>query len=402
MTTKKTRALIVGGGFGGVKVALELSESDHFDITLLSDQSNFRYNPTLYRTATGGRLDQSNIPLGEIFEDKKITIAQGKADRLDRNKKTITTEDGKKYHYDILVLSLGSVPNYFGIKGIEDYAFSISTPEKAMRFKNHLHHQLTEDRKPDLNYVIVGGGPTGIELAGALTGYLKEIMAAHGIKHRAVHVDLVEAAPKLVPRMPKAMSKAITRRLRKLGVKLYLGQVVQGETADTLMVGDKPIQSHTVVWTAGVTNNPFYRNNNLKLNERGKALVDDYLEAEPDVYVIGDNADTKFSGMAQTAIYDAIFLSKNLIRQAEGKLMERYVPKEPIYVFPVGPHWSAVLWGKQQIYGWFGWILRNLADLRGFSDYQPWIKAGQQWMTEFSGEESCTDCAKRGLDNIRI
>lgn len=398
----KIKTLIVGGGFGGIKAALELADNEHFDVTLLSDQPDFHYFPTLYHTATGGRKAESSIPLNSLFEGKNVKLIQGKAEHIDRHKHQIKTTDGKKYEYDTLVLALGSVPNYFGIKGIEEFSYSISTPEKAKQFKNHLHEQLVSQHAPDLNYVIVGGGPTGIELSGSLTGYLKEIMKAHGIKHRAIHVDLIEAAPKLLPRMPKAMSRAVARRLRRLGVKLYLGKVVQGETADTLMVDDKPIQSHTVVWTAGTTNNPFFKNNGFALNERGKVKVDEYMQAEPDIFIVGDNADTKYSGMAQTALYDGDYVANNLKRNAEGKLMHRYEPKEPIYVIPAGEHWAAVLWGKVQIYGFPGWVLRSLADLRGFSDYQPWWKAGAQWMTSFEGEEECPECAKHGLSNIRI
>jgi len=398
----KTRALIVGGGFGGIKVALELADSKYFDVTLLSDQPNFHYYPTLYHTATGGRISESNIPLVRLFQDKSITIGYGRAKTIDRKKKRVTTEDGKHYEYDVVVFALGSVPNYFGIKGVEEYTYSIATPEKAKAFKDHLHQQLTSDHKPDLNYVVVGGGPTGIELSSSLIGYLKEIMKAHGIKRRAVHVDLIEAAPMLVPRMPKAMSKAITRRLRRLGVKLYLGQTVQGATADALVVNDKPIQSHTVVWTAGTANNPFFKANGFKLNERGKVIVDEYLEAEENIFVIGDNADTKFSGMAQTALYDAICLSNNLRRAAGEKLLKPYEPKAPIYVIPVGPHWAAVLWGKKQIYGLAGWVLRSLADLRAFTDYEPWWRAGDQWTNSFFEEEECELCAKHGIRSIQL
>jgi NADH:quinone reductase (non-electrogenic) len=394
MVNQKTRVLIVGGGFGGIKTALELSKGNRHDVTLLSDKPVFQFFPTLYHTATGGASAESSLPLSSILADKNIRFEQGVAKKLDRKKKTITTEDGKTYHFDALVIGLGSVPNYFGIQGIADYAYSIKTPEEAKRFKNHLHEQLTDLQQPDPNYVIVGGGPTGIELAGSLKGYIKAVAKAHGIRHKAVHVDLVEAAPKLVPRMPNAMSRAIARRLRRLGVRLYLGKTVGGETADSLMVDGKPIQSHTVVWTAGVTNHPFFHENTFSLNERGKVKVDEYLQAEPDIYVIGDNADTKFSGMAQTALYDGAFVGRNLSRQAKGLLMDRYKPKEPIYVIPVGPGWAAVLWGKQQFYGWIGWILRSLADLRGFKDYEPWWKAGEQWMTEFETEEDCPTCAK--------
>lgn len=397
MTQAKTHVLIVGGGFGGVKTALELSGNEHYTVTLLSNTPYFRFFPSLYHTATGGAIAESSIPLTTIFEGKGIDVALGTAEKLDREKKTITTTEGKHYSYDTLILALGSVPNYFGIQGIAEFSYSIKTPEEAKRFKAHLHQQLTDAREPDLNYVIVGGGPTGIELAGSLPEYLKTVMKLHGIRHRAIHVDLVEAAPKLVPRMPKSMSRAIARRLRSVGVTLYLGKAVQGETADNLMVDGKPLQSHTVVWSAGIANHPFFAVNGFKLNERHKVVVDSYLQAEPDIYVLGDNADTQYGGMAQTALYDGTFVGQNLRRYAKGHLMKQYQPKVPIYVIPVGPHWSSVLWGKWQTNGFLGWVLRSLADLRAFHDYEPWQKAGKQWLTEFEAEEDCPICAKQRI-----
>lgn len=394
---KKVHALILGGGFAGVKAALELSENQHFVVTLISDRAYFHYYPTLYHTATGGAAAESRIPLATILANKPVKLVKAEAKQLDRKHKKIHASNGNTYSYDVLLLGLGSVPNYFGIKGIQDFAYSINTPEGAKRFKNHLHEQLTAEHQPDLNYVVVGAGPTGIELSGALPGYLKEVMRAHGIRHRAIHVDLVEAAPKLLPRMPKMMSRAVARRLRRLGVKIYLAQSVEGETADALMINGKPVQSHTVVWTAGATINPFFADNAFILSPRRKVVVDDYLQAEADIYVLGDNAETTFSGMAQTALYDAKFVSKNLIRKTEGRLMERYKPKEPIYVIPAGPGWAAVLWGKTQLYGWVGWLLRSLADLRAYADYEPWWKAGEQWMTEFETEEDCPVCAEHRL-----
>lgn len=392
MNAPTTRALIVGGGFAGVKTALLLSENKNFEVSLLSAEPNFRYYPTLYHTATGGTSAQSSIPLTSLFQDKAVTLINGTAEKLDRKKKTIATADGTVYQFDVLVLALGSVPNYFGIKGIKEFSFSISSPEQARRFKNHLHRQLEDSRRPDLNYVVVGGGPTGIELAGALPHYLKGIMKAHGIKRRAIHVDLVEAAPRLLPRMPGVMGRAIARRLRKLGVRLYLDQRVEGATADALTINDKPIQSHTIIWTAGTANHPFFAANDFKLNERGKVIVDDYQQAEQDIFVLGDNAATLYSGMAQTALHDAIWAAENLARAAEGKLIKPYEPKRPIYVIPAGEGWAAVLWGKVQIYGLAGWALRLAADLVAFKDYQPWWRAGRQWMTEFETEEDCPTC----------
>lgn len=391
---EKQKVLIIGGGFAGIKTALELANNDSFAVSLLSDQDSFRYYPTLYHMATGGRLSASRIPLTEIFAGKNVKIIKDRAETIDREKRQVLSTTGKKYSYDVLIIALGVVTNYFGIKGLEQYAYGIKSVEEATRLRDHLHQLIIDEGKPDLNYVIIGGGPTGVELAGALPGYLKEIMKRHGIKKNSLHIDLVEAAPQLMGRMPKAYSRAVAKHLRKLGVRLYLGQTVEAETADELDVSGHSIESHTVVWTAGVTNHPFLKANNFALNPRGKATVNEYLQAEENIYIVGDNADTPFSGMAQTALYDAVFVASNLKRLAHGKAAKTYRAKTPIYVTPVGPHWAAVLWGKTQIYGRLGWLLRAAADFVGFHDYEPWWKSSKHWLAEnMEGPEDCPICA---------
>lgn len=393
---KKQHVVIVGGGFGGIKAALELADDERFAITLISDQDSFRYYPTLYHTATGGMRRQSRIPLVELFEDKKVQTVLGSAQTIDRATKSLKLSDGRTYQYDTLILSLGVTTNYFGIPGMQDFSFTIKNFEGIDKFKDHVHQQLTDEHKPDPHYVIVGAGPTGIELAGALPQYIREVMASHGIRHRAVHVDLIEAGPRLLPRMSKDASRMITRRLKRLGVRIYTGQAVQGLSADSLTVGGKPIRSHTVVWTAGTTNHPFFKENNFQLTNRGRVVTDMLLQAEDSIYVVGDNANTPYSGMAQTALYDGQYVARNLIRLANGKDPKNYACKKPITVIPVGNKWAAVTWGHTQIYGVLGWALRQAGDYVGFKDYQPWWKAGRQWLTEFGHEESCAVCLGAG------
>jgi NADH dehydrogenase len=393
----KEKVLVVGGGFGGVKAALELAEDQHFDVTLLSDSDELRYYPTLYHTATGGRRANSSIPLRRIFDGKDVELVKATAQTVDRKAKVLTASDGKTYTYDVLIIGLGVVTNYFGIAGLQEFAYSIKSQSEAARFKAHLHKQLVDEKHPDLNYVIVGAGPTGIELAGALPDYLKRIMKNHGLPIRKIHIDLIEAAPRLLPRLPKDTSRMVKRQLSRLGIRLYLGSVVQGLTADELMVSGKPIRSHTVIWTAGVTNHPFFAENNFVLMGRGKVAVDTYLQTDENVFVIGDNANTPFSGLAQTALSDGKFVAKNLRRRAAGKSLKSYVAKQPIAVIPAGPRWAAVVWGGLRIYGWLGYALREAADLIGFHDLEPWVQASKQFMTEFSVEDGCEICAARNI-----
>jgi NADH dehydrogenase len=392
MAENKHRVLVVGGGFGGIKTALELAKHEDVAVTLLSERDHFRYYPTLYHTATGGLKAQSSIPLSNILHEN-ITFAEGTASTLDREQRIVSTSDGQHLAYDTLVLALGVITNYFGISGLEEYSYGIKSLEEANAFKAHLHDRLADEHKPDLNYVIVGGGPTGIELASALPEYLKRIMKNHGIKHKAVHIELVEAAPRLLPRSNPAVSKAVRRQLRKLGVKLYLNQKVEGETADGLTINGKPLPSHTVVWTAGMANNPFFKANTFTLAERGKVAVNEHLQAEPHIYVIGDNASTPFSGLAQTALHDAQFVAETITREARGKAVKPYQPKKPVSVIPAGPHWAAVEWGKWHFSGRRGWLLREAADWVAFHDMEPWWKASEQWLKEFGYQEDCPACA---------
>ncbi|HSW65806.1 MAG TPA: NAD(P)/FAD-dependent oxidoreductase [Bacillota bacterium] len=394
--TNTTKVVIVGGGFAGIKTALELSKCANCDVTLVSDHSHFRYYPGLYHAATGGKRSGSRIRIENILQGSDIKFVRATVTKLDREKNHIETIDGKKISFDSLVLALGNVTNYFGIPGMAEYSYGIKSTEEAERFKQHLHQVLAENGAPDLNYVIVGGGPTGIELAGALPGYMREIMKKHGLPERKLHIKLVEAAPRLLPRSPKDISQAVGKRLRALGIDVMLGTAVAGATPDSLTAGDKPLKSHTIVWTAGVANNPFFKANNFALNDRGKVQVDEYLQAEPGIFVIGDNAGTEYSGLAQTALYDGIFVANNIERASYGEDPEVYVPKEPIYVIPVGKNWASVQWGKRHFSGYIGWILRSLADLVAFHDLQSWPKAGEQWIRSMEDENlDCPNCAPK-------
>ncbi len=391
----KEKILIVGGGFAGAKAALDLSEDERFDITLLSDKKIFTYFPTLYHVATGGDKSNASIPLNSLTESKNIKLHFGKAVKLDRQSKRIITAEGESYSYDSLILALGVVTNYFNIKGLQELSFGVKSIEDVEKLKAHLHEQLISEHKPDLNYVIVGGGPTGIELAGALPEYLRQVMLQHKIENRSVHIDLVESAPRLLARMPRDTSRMVQRRLRRLGVKLYLGKRVQGETANDLMVDNKLIQSHTVIWTAGTANNPFFSENGFTLSSNHKVATDIYLQAEPNIFVIGDNANTPYSGMAQTAVHDGEYLAENLKRRTSGKKLKSYMAKAPITIIPVGEGWAAVNYGVFRTYGMLGWVLRQAADAVAFHDYEPWAKAGRQWLTTNNVEESCPVCAAR-------
>ncbi len=400
MSQNKHRIVIIGSGFAGVKAALELCEDPRFHVTLISTTTDFRIYGALYKTATGGTRKISSIALSHIFKDKPVHILHDKATKIDRQKKIIHTEINHTLHYDAAIIAVGVVTNYFNIKGLKEYSYGIKSLEEAEELKQHLHAQIAADHKPDLNYVVVGGGPTGVELAGVLPSYIREIAKHHGLGDRKIHVDLVEAAPRILPRMPKDISRTVTNQLKKQGIKVYTKTCVQAQTVDALMVNNKPIRSHTVIWTAGMSNNPFFDENNFQISSTRKVRVDQFLQAEPGIYVLGDNADTPYSGMAQTALYDGHFVAKNMIRMADNKDPKPYKAKKPIYVMPAGPHWAAVLWGNIRIYGRSGWWLRRLADLIAYHDYEPFRSALPRFLAEEEHEETCPVCIDNNSKKI--
>ena len=391
----KVKVLVVGGGFGGVRAAIELSRQPHLEVTLVSERPDFFYYPTMYETATGGSSEQSTVPLEQIFGDDPVRILIGKADKLNKAKKELKLKGvAEPLRYDKLVLALGVVTNYFGIPGLAENTYGIKSIEDAERFKRHLHAQLIAEHQPDLNYVIVGGGPTGIELAGALGPYLRDIMQKHGIRGRAVHIDLIEAMPHLMPRLPKPVGRTIEHRLRKLGVRLYLNSKVEGANSEELTVSGKPIRSHTIVWTAGIANNPFFTDTDFALSGRKKVLVDEFLRAEgdKDIFVIGDNAETPYSGMAQTALYDAEFIAHNFACEHDGRPKLAYRPKEPAYVTPVGPNWASMLWKDVHLHGRVASMLRSAADLHAFTEILSVRDAAVQWTSTLDREDLCPVC----------
>lgn len=389
----KQKVVIVGGGFGGVKAALELAHDERFQVTLISDEPDFRYYPALYHTATGGVNEVSEIPLKELLGRHPVKLVKARATRLNRDKKQIVTKGEGSFDYDHLILALGMSTNYFGIEGLQEFSYGIKSLDEVNRLKLHLHQLIHDTNRPDDHYLIVGGGPTGVELAGMLPTYLKQIMHHHGITNKRVKVELIEAMPRILPRMPKDVARATTKRLRKLGVKVRTNQKVESETAEVLIINGKPVESQTVVWTAGVACNRFFQDNKFVMTDHHKVEVNQYLLAEPDIYVIGDNAETVYSGVAQTALYDAIFVAKNLQRQANSKKPKVYQPKRPIYVTPTGPKWASVVWGKFRLYGRAGWLLRQAADLVAFHDYEPWWPASKRWLAFADEQESCPICS---------
>lgn len=390
--------VIVGGGWAGLTLVRNLKNvnSKHLRITIISNEPNFRYSPGLYRVATGYREKEAIIPIGDVLSDiDHVDFVLDTATKINRKNRTLKTASGKTFHYDFAVIALGVVSSYFGIPGIEENSFTIKSTEGVKKFRTHLHEEIIADKAVDKNYVVVGAGATGVELSAALVSYLTRTAKWHGLRRSHITIDLIDAAPRVLPNMSEAASKKIHARLKKLGVHVMVKAKVEAETDSTLSVSGKSIPTHTVVWTGGVTNNPFFKlnENQFRLNEHGKVAVDDHLAVDDHTYVIGDNAATEFSGLALTAVHNAQFVAKDIKKRLAGKgQLSSYKPLHPAVVVPVGPNWAALQYRSILITGRLGALMRIAADFVGYMDVLGFWKALEIWTSTDQQEEQCAVC----------
>jgi NADH dehydrogenase len=381
---------IVGGGFGGVKAALELSKDERNQITLITDRPDFQYYPALFSTATGHRHLQSWVPLGVIFAGRtNINVTLDTVAKIDPDQKTLTGNSGSVYSYHTCILALGTVTTYFGIKGLDMFAYGIKSAEEIKRLKQHLYTDIAERHTVDKHYVIVGAGPTGVELAAALGAYLRRLCKRYRVRDHNLHIDLIEAAPRILPRMSEKASRKAERRLQQLGVHVQTGKAVESATAEDLVVSGERVDSRTVIWTSGVANNPFFANNSehFTLAKNGRVEVDEYMQADKDVYVIGDNAATQYTGLAQTALHDAIFVTRNLKRRQNRQKLKKYQAVMPPVVVPVGEGWALFEWHGVTLSGRLASMIRRAADFIGYTDILPIGHALGVWRASYQLED---------------
>ncbi|MBP7018164.1 FAD-dependent oxidoreductase, partial [Candidatus Saccharibacteria bacterium] len=197
----------------------------------------------------------------------------------------------------------------------------------------------------------------------------------------------------ILPSMSKKATLRVSRKLNDLGVDIEIDSEVLYETTRTLRVDQQSIPTKSVIWTAGTVNNPFYEMNSSEfdINSRHKIVVDDRLQVDKHTYVIGDNAATTYSGLAQTAIHQANYVSRNIVREISGKEHKSYKSSRPTSVIPVGRDWAVLQYGSLVITGRIASLVRYLADLIGYADVMGWRESIKIWRSETKSIE-CKFC----------
>jgi NADH dehydrogenase len=381
---KQYEVVVIGGGFAGIEAIRTLVKKGlPIVITLISNGSCFQYYPSLYRLVVGATPNQVSIPLIKAVHSG-VRIIEDTYTGIDQTAKNITLKSGKVVSYDYLVMALGSEPNYFGIDGMEVQSKSFLSVEKALALNKYYIDLIKESKtlsKEDaamkLRTIIVGAGPSGVELAGALPAYLKMIAKQHHVSQKLITVDLLDSASRVLSSIPPKASAFVEKQLRKNGVTFFSNHGVNSCDTNCIITTDKNtdaqtekhLHAGTIIWTAGTKiNTAFNTIPNVVMTERKRIEVSLTLTLPHDenVYIAGDGSGTPFSGLAQTAIDQGKYVANAITNRINNQPVQPYIPKPGVFVIPVGKRWAILNYKEFIISGFAPWIIRILVDAEYF------------------------------------
>ncbi|HRH24756.1 MAG TPA: NAD(P)/FAD-dependent oxidoreductase [Candidatus Paceibacterota bacterium] len=373
------KVVIIGGGFGGIAVAKKLSKLRNIEVTLITKNPLFEYYPALYKLVTGALAIEVCVPYNKIFKaSDNITVLEGFYESYDKNSKIVTLLDGRTFSYDYLVLAMGSQTNYFDIQGIEEFAFAFKSSFEALRLKQHFLDLLRasqdiskEELVERFHVTVVGGGPSGVELAGDITTYLRKMTKRYHVSPSFVTIDLIESNARVLAMLPESVSKKAEARLRKLKVNIYTNRTLQAQDLDSVTASGMTIKSGTVIWTAGTKINDSFSPLPLDAKKRVSVKEDLSLPDDKNVFVVGDGAGAPGSGLAQGAIAHGEYVAKAIALRLKNKKPEPFKLKPTGYIVPIGHNWAVLSYKNMTISGFIPWIMRSFVDFKYFTSIVP-------------------------------
>ena len=392
----RPRVVVVGGGFGGIHAAQGLAHVP-VDVTLVDRRNYYLFQPLLYQVALAV-LSPADIaqPIRSILrEQKNVTVLMEEVVGFDTAARRVHLRSDQELQYDFLVLATGSTHSYFGHDEWAATAPGLKTIEDAVEIRRRVllafelaeRETLETGRQPALNFVVIGGGPTGVELAGAISDIAKLYMQ-HDFRHidpKSAQVILLEGGPKILGMYPDDLQKKAWEQLEALGVKIQVGARVTDVQPGFVMVGDERIDSVCTLWGAGVQASPLGKMLGMETDKKGSVKVDQYLNPPglKDVYVIGDLAyfeqnGKPVPGVAQPAMQMGDYTAKRISEIVSGKLSADKASGKGFHYFdkgdmatigraaavaniqwPFKAHWSGFP-------AWMAWLMVHIFFLIGF------------------------------------
>ena len=379
--------MIIGGGFGGLFAAGALKGAP-VDVTVVDRTNHHLFQPLLYQVATAS-LSPGDItaPIRWILRrQENATVILAEVTGLDLSRRAVRLDDDRELSYDFLVLATGARHSYFSHPEWERLAPGLKSVEDGAELRRRFLLAFEEAERSDdparqrslLTFVIVGGGPTGVELAGALPDIARKAMARdfRRIDTRTTRVILVEAGPRVLPAFPEDLSNHALRDLEALGVEVRLGQAVTDIGADYVAVGDDRIPACTMFWAAGNEASPLGQLTGAELDRSGRIMVrpDLSLPGHSEVFAIGDLAHITSGGrivpaVAPAAMQEGRSAADNIVRtiRRQDRRPFRYVNKGDLAT--IGRHRAVADFGWFRISGrlaWWLWLTVHIMYLIGF------------------------------------
>jgi NADH:ubiquinone reductase (H+-translocating) len=382
---RKPHVVVIGGGFAGLKAARRLGRAD-LRVTVIDRRNHHVFQPLLYQVATAV-LNPSDIaaPIRRIVRGKNVTVLLGEVTAVDLQQKKVRL-GGDEIAYDYVIVATGSTHSYFGHDDWERNAPGLKSIEDAVEIRKRvLFAYEAAEREPDpdrrkewLTFVVVGGGPTGVELAGALAEISRLSLAKdfRNFDARQAKIVLVEGLPRLLTAYPEKLSAKAKRSLERLGVDVRTSTMVTEVRENGVLAGKEWIASRTVLWGAGVAASPLARSLGVPLDRAGRVPVTPELSVPgyPEAYVVGDLATLVQDGaaipwVAPAAMQEGDHAASNILRAARGQppIPFRYWDRGSFAVIgrgaAVGEAFSLRMSG---VLAWIAWLTIHIFFLVGF------------------------------------
>jgi NADH dehydrogenase FAD-containing subunit len=399
---KTPRVVIVGGGFGGLAAAKALRKAP-VQVILIDRTNHHVFQPLLYQVATSVLApSQMSAPIrGVLRRQKNATVIMGEVTGVDKAQRCVFVNDVDREHvpvpYDYLILATGARHSYFGHNEFEKFAPGLKSVADAVGIRNKIlsafeqaegEEDVTRHRDL-LTFVLVGAGPTGVEMAAALAIFVRRSLRSEfrRIDPTSARIVLIDAAPKVLGTFAPALSEAARKHLEKLGVEIRLGHAVEKIDSEGVIVGGERIASETVIWTAGVSPSPAGKWLGVETDRAGRVRIQPDLRVpnHPEIFVIGDTAsldqDGKpLAGVAQVAMQQGRYAGKLIRRQLAGKTAPkpfRYFDKGTMAV--VGKGYAVLQSGKIHLHGLTAWLAWALIHIQFLAQLSLRISVFLQW-----------------------
>ena len=380
--------VIVGGGFAGLNAAKKLGGVRGLRVTLVDRQNYHLFQPLLYQVAMAG-LSPADIaaPIRSLLaRHKNIAVLQGRVRRIDLSRRTVLADFGR-LEFDYLLLACGAIPSYFGRAEWESDAPSLKTIPQATEIRRRVLSSFESaerandpaQRRSCLTFVVIGGGPTGVELAGAI-GEMSRFTLARDFRNidaKLTRVMLIEGGPRILPSFSEKQSSRATRDLEKLGVQVWPNSLVTKIDSQGVEVGSERIDAATVLWAAGVRAAELDCGETLPIDRGGRVVVreDLSIDGHSHVFVAGDQASfthqtgEPLPGTAPVAMQQGRFVAAAIRRDMAGKPREAFRFADKGQMATIGRSRAVVEVGKLKFGGWFAWLtwlLVHIYFLAGF------------------------------------